>query len=53
MARREPYKLDAAALSDEISRFDAACTAAARELDAIVSRVSEQVGEEEAELLAV
>src|SRR5947209_20400300 len=48
LARREPYKLEAAALSDEISRFDSACAAAARELDAIVARVSEQVGEEEA-----
>ena len=48
LARREPQHLDAAALSDEVSRFDMACTEAARELDAIVQRVSKQVGEEEA-----
>ena len=35
-------------LSDEVNRFDAACSAAADELDAIVSRVSQQVGDEEA-----
>ncbi|MCC6418721.1 MAG: phosphoenolpyruvate--protein phosphotransferase [Gemmataceae bacterium] len=48
LARREPHYLDVAALSDEISRFDCACAAAAQELDAIVSRVRDQVGEEEA-----
>jgi phosphoenolpyruvate-protein phosphotransferase len=47
-ARRDPQKVDRAALSGEISRFDRACAAAAQELDAIVARVSEQVGEEEA-----
>src|SRR5436309_7922749 len=48
LARREPQQLDAAALSDEVSRFDLALAEAARELDAIVERVSRQVGEEEA-----
>src|SRR4051812_42633493 len=48
LARREPHKLDAAALSDEAIRFDNACAAAARELDAIVARVKSQVGEQEA-----
>jgi phosphoenolpyruvate-protein phosphotransferase len=48
LARREPHKLDAAALSDEAIRFDNACAAAARELDAIVARVKSQVGEHEA-----
>src|SRR3954447_7638876 len=48
LARREPNKLDVAALSDEISRFDSACAAAAQELDAIVTRVNQQIGEEEA-----
>lgn len=48
LARREPLKLDEAALSGEISRFDRACAAAAEELDAIVARVSQQLGEEEA-----
>jgi phosphoenolpyruvate-protein phosphotransferase len=48
LARREPNQLDAAALSGEINRFDRACAAAAEELDAIVARVSRQVGEEEA-----
>src|SRR5262249_47710577 len=48
LARREPLHLDRAALSGEVGRFDRACAAAARELDAIVERVSKQVGEEEA-----
>src|SRR5579884_443857 len=48
LARREPHYLDVAALSDEVSRFDSACAAAAQELDAIVTRVRDQVGEEEA-----
>jgi phosphotransferase system enzyme I (PtsI) len=48
LARREPNHLDTAALSEEVNRFDAACATAAEELDAIVSRVSQQVGEEEA-----
>jgi phosphoenolpyruvate-protein phosphotransferase len=48
LARRDPSYLDAAALSDEISRFDAACAAAAQDLDAIVARVRQQVGEQEA-----
>ncbi|MBM4068405.1 MAG: phosphoenolpyruvate--protein phosphotransferase [Planctomycetes bacterium] len=47
MGLREPQYLDAAALSAEINRFDMAIAAAA-ELDAIVARVSQQVGEEEA-----
>src|SRR6266567_3820372 len=46
LARREPNYLDVAALSDEVSRFDSACAAAGQELDAIVARVREQVGEE-------
>src|SRR6516162_9765447 len=46
--RGEPHRLDAEALSGEASRFDRACDAATRELDAVVSRVSQQVGEEEA-----
>jgi phosphoenolpyruvate-protein phosphotransferase len=48
LARRELSHLDRAALSGEVARFDRACAAAARELDAIVDRVSQQVGEEEA-----
>jgi phosphoenolpyruvate-protein phosphotransferase len=48
LARREPLLLDRAALSGETARFDRACAAAARELDAITERVSRQVGEEEA-----
>jgi phosphoenolpyruvate-protein phosphotransferase len=48
LARREPLQLDEAALSGEISRFDRACAGAAAELDAIVTRVSRQLGEEEA-----
>jgi phosphotransferase system enzyme I (PtsI) len=48
LARREPHQLDVAALSGEVGRFDRACAAAAEELDAIVARVTRQVGEEEA-----
>jgi phosphoenolpyruvate-protein phosphotransferase len=48
LARREPLKLDEAALSGELTRFDRACAAATEELDAIVARVSQQLGEEEA-----
>jgi phosphoenolpyruvate-protein phosphotransferase len=48
LARHAPSKLDMAAVSGEITRFDNACAAAARELDAIVARVGKQVGEQEA-----
>jgi phosphoenolpyruvate-protein phosphotransferase len=48
LLRGEPHHLDAAALTGEVSRFDRACAAATRELDAVVSRVSQQVGEHEA-----
>jgi phosphotransferase system enzyme I (PtsI) len=48
LARREAYHLEVSALSDESSRLDQACAAAARELDAIVGRVSKQLGEKEA-----
>jgi phosphoenolpyruvate-protein phosphotransferase len=48
LAPREPLHLDRSALSGEVGRFDRACAAAARELDAIVERVSRQVGGEEA-----
>jgi phosphotransferase system enzyme I (PtsI) len=49
-ARRDPHQIDAAALSNEVIRFDAAVSAAALELDAIVARVSKQVGDEEASI---
>ncbi len=48
LARREPQHLDAAAVSGEVSRFDAACAAAAAELDTIIARVRKQVGDAEA-----
>ncbi len=48
LARREPIHLTSEALSAEVTRFDAACAAAGRELDAIVRRVTQQVGEDEA-----
>ena len=48
LARREPIHLNANALGAEVTRFDAACAAAARDLDAVVSRVTQQVGEDEA-----
>jgi phosphoenolpyruvate-protein phosphotransferase (PTS system enzyme I) len=48
LARHAPGKLDLAAVSGEVSRFDNACAAAARDLDAIVARVGQQVGDQEA-----
>jgi phosphotransferase system enzyme I (PtsI) len=48
LARREPYYLDVAAVSEEVGRFDSASAAAVRELDAIIARVSKQVGEDAA-----
>src|SRR5438874_9020078 len=48
LARREPIHLTPEALSGEVTRFDAACAAAARELEAVVRRVTQQVGEDEA-----
>jgi phosphoenolpyruvate-protein phosphotransferase len=48
VARQEPYQLDAAGLSGEVSRFDRACSAVARELDDTIARVSRQIGEDEA-----
>jgi phosphoenolpyruvate-protein phosphotransferase len=48
LARREPLTVDVAALSGEVARFDSACAAAAEDLDAIVARVSREVGEEQA-----
>src|SRR5205085_55859 len=48
LARREPSRLDLAAVSSEISRLDAACAAATQELDSIIARVSNQVGGDEA-----
>jgi phosphoenolpyruvate-protein phosphotransferase len=46
--RREPHHLEDVALAQEITRFDQACAAAAKELDAIIARVTQQLGEEEA-----
>src|SRR5947199_199785 len=49
LARREPpQQLSAAALSEEITRFDNAGKAAEQELDAVVKRVREQLGDDEA-----
>jgi phosphotransferase system enzyme I (PtsI) len=48
LASREPHKLEVAALAGETNRLDSACAAATRELDSIITRVSAQVGEDEA-----
>src|SRR5262245_62388878 len=48
LAQREPRHLDGAALSTEITRLEAAIAAAGKELDAIVARVCQQLGEDEA-----
>jgi phosphoenolpyruvate-protein phosphotransferase len=50
LARQEPSHLDASALTSEVNRFASACAAAAKELDAIVTRVGKEVGEEEASI---
>src|SRR4051812_21376474 len=50
LARHHPTVLDVAALSAEVTRFESAITAAAAELDAIIDRVSKQVGEQEASI---
>src|SRR6516164_6082405 len=49
-AREEPSQLNVADVSCEVSRFAAACTAAAKELDAVIARVSKEVGNEEAQI---
>jgi phosphoenolpyruvate-protein phosphotransferase len=48
LGRHEPFRLDAAALSAEVSRFERACAEVGSELDEIIARVSRQVGEEQA-----
>src|SRR5437763_196332 len=48
LAQREPRHLDGAALSSEVTRLESAIGAASKELDAIVARVSQQLGEDEA-----
>ena len=50
LSRHDPTILDAAVLSDEVARFEAACAAVAADLDATVARVSTQVGESEANI---
>jgi phosphotransferase system enzyme I (PtsI) len=50
LALKEPRYLDAAAASGEVIRFDNACQAAGVELDAIVTRVRQQLGDEEASI---
>jgi phosphoenolpyruvate-protein phosphotransferase len=48
LTRSEPDKLDDVAVTQELARFDQACAAATDELDAIITRVTQQLGEEEA-----
>jgi len=50
LARQEPSHLDVSALMGEVNRFSSACAAAAKDLDAIVTRVGKEVGEEEASI---
>src|SRR6516162_4649076 len=52
LVRREPRRLDVAALPAEINRFAAACAAAIQELDAIISRVTQQLGPNEAAIFS-
>ena len=46
----EPYTLDDASLSGEISRFERACAVVVRELDDTIGRVARQIGEEQANI---
>ncbi len=46
----EPYTVDDASLSAEVSRFERACAAVIRELDDTITRVAQQVGEEQANI---
>jgi phosphoenolpyruvate-protein phosphotransferase len=48
LARLEPHQIEVAALSQEVSRFDQAIAAAARELDVTIARVTKQLGEDKA-----
>ena len=48
LARREPKHINAALLSEEITRFDNACQAAGVEMDAVITRIRQQLGEDEA-----
>jgi len=50
LARHSPNLLDAAALSDEATRFDQACDAVAIELDHTIERVRAEVGEDSADI---
>ncbi len=50
LVQREPQYLNAAAISDEIARFDAACHTASEEMDAVITRVGQQLGADEAEI---
>src|ERR1051326_3137764 len=48
LTRRDPRKLDEAAISTEVARFDRACAAALAEVDALTARVRREVGKDEA-----
>jgi phosphoenolpyruvate-protein phosphotransferase len=52
LVRREARHLDAAALPAEINRFASACTAAIHELDGLITRVTSQLGPNEAAIFA-
>src|SRR5438067_1580444 len=45
LAPRDPQQLDVAGLPAEVQRFEDACKAATVELDAIIERVTAQLGE--------
>jgi phosphoenolpyruvate-protein phosphotransferase len=50
LARREPQYLDESELAAEVARFDQTCAAVAADLDAVVGRVSMEVGEEASDI---
>jgi len=49
-AEYAPRAIDTAGVSAEVARFKEACSAAGRELDDIIARVSRQVGEQDADI---
>jgi phosphoenolpyruvate-protein phosphotransferase len=48
LVHHAPAVLDAAAVTGEVTRLDAACAAVATDLDEVVERIRREVGEEEA-----
>lgn len=50
LAGQEPHELEAGAVNAEIARIDHACAEAVQELDGIIARVGQQLGEDKADI---